>query len=153
MRTTLPERQVDADSKDTVKVGIGLVATMTALILGLVNVSAKNSFDAVDAAVKKTATEMLGPHLSISTCKALTMAMPCWLSAALIAVFLSFTAPLHGEEVKRVTVLYDAFGPPSALVKDWGFAALVEYGGKRILFDTGNNAKIFNTTPSNSALI
>jgi 7,8-dihydropterin-6-yl-methyl-4-(beta-D-ribofuranosyl)aminobenzene 5'-phosphate synthase len=26
---------------------------------------------------------------------------------------------------------------------DWGFAALVEYGGKRILFDTGNNSQIF----------
>jgi 7,8-dihydropterin-6-yl-methyl-4-(beta-D-ribofuranosyl)aminobenzene 5'-phosphate synthase len=39
--------------------------------------------------------------------------------------------------------LYDAFGPPSALVKDWGFAAFVEYGGRRILFDTGNNGAIF----------
>jgi len=27
--------------------------------------------------------------------------------------------------------------------KDWGFAALIEYGGKRILFDTRNNAEIF----------
>lgn len=27
--------------------------------------------------------------------------------------------------------------------RDWGFSALVEYGGKRILFDTGNNAEIF----------
>jgi 7,8-dihydropterin-6-yl-methyl-4-(beta-D-ribofuranosyl)aminobenzene 5'-phosphate synthase len=26
---------------------------------------------------------------------------------------------------------------------DWGFAALIEYAGKRILFDTGNNAKTF----------
>ncbi|HZI85933.1 MAG TPA: MBL fold metallo-hydrolase [Pyrinomonadaceae bacterium] len=26
---------------------------------------------------------------------------------------------------------------------DWGFTALVEYGGKRILFDTGNDAAIF----------
>jgi 7,8-dihydropterin-6-yl-methyl-4-(beta-D-ribofuranosyl)aminobenzene 5'-phosphate synthase len=43
----------------------------------------------------------------------------------------------------RVTVLYDAFGPPSDLRKDWGFAALVEYGGRRILFDTGNDASIF----------
>lgn len=43
----------------------------------------------------------------------------------------------------RITVLYDAFGPESALKLDWGFAALVEYQGKRILFDTGNNAKIF----------
>jgi len=29
------------------------------------------------------------------------------------------------------------------LQKDWGFAALIEYGGKRILFDTGNNANTF----------
>ena len=26
--------------------------------------------------------------------------------------------------------------------KDWGYAALVEYGGRRILFDTGNNPEI-----------
>jgi 7,8-dihydropterin-6-yl-methyl-4-(beta-D-ribofuranosyl)aminobenzene 5'-phosphate synthase len=26
--------------------------------------------------------------------------------------------------------------------KDWGYAALVEYGGKRILFDTGNNPSV-----------
>ena len=44
---------------------------------------------------------------------------------------------------KQVTVLYDAFSKSSSMVKDWGFAALVEYGGKRVLFDTGNNAEIF----------
>jgi len=43
----------------------------------------------------------------------------------------------------RVTILYDSFGKSPALTMDWGFAALVEYGGKRILFDTGNNAQIF----------
>jgi 7,8-dihydropterin-6-yl-methyl-4-(beta-D-ribofuranosyl)aminobenzene 5'-phosphate synthase len=43
----------------------------------------------------------------------------------------------------RVTILYDAFGNRRDLTRDWGFAALVEYGGKRILFDTGNNADIF----------
>ena len=42
----------------------------------------------------------------------------------------------------QITVLYDAFGKTSALQKDWGYAALVEYGGKRILFDTGNNPDI-----------
>ena len=26
--------------------------------------------------------------------------------------------------------------------KDWGYSALIEYGGKRILFDTGNNSDI-----------
>jgi 7,8-dihydropterin-6-yl-methyl-4-(beta-D-ribofuranosyl)aminobenzene 5'-phosphate synthase len=43
----------------------------------------------------------------------------------------------------RVTILYDAFGNRPGLVADWGFAALVEYGGKRILFDTGNDGRIF----------
>jgi 7,8-dihydropterin-6-yl-methyl-4-(beta-D-ribofuranosyl)aminobenzene 5'-phosphate synthase len=43
----------------------------------------------------------------------------------------------------RVTILYDSFGKSPTLTMDWGFAALVDYGGKRILFDTGNNAQIF----------
>jgi 7,8-dihydropterin-6-yl-methyl-4-(beta-D-ribofuranosyl)aminobenzene 5'-phosphate synthase len=42
----------------------------------------------------------------------------------------------------QITVLYDAFGKTSTMQKDWGYAALVEYGGKRILFDTGNNPDI-----------
>ena len=48
------------------------------------------------------------------------------------------TAPIQAQ----ITVLYDAFGKPSAMNKDWGYAALIEYGGKRILFDTGNNPEI-----------
>jgi len=43
----------------------------------------------------------------------------------------------------NVTILYDAFGESKGLTKDWGFSALVEHNGKRILFDTGNNAAIF----------
>lgn len=42
----------------------------------------------------------------------------------------------------QITILYDAFGPDSRMQKDWGYAALVEYGGRRILFDTGNNPRI-----------
>jgi len=42
----------------------------------------------------------------------------------------------------QITILYDAFGKDPAMQKDWGFAALVEYGGKRILFDTGNSPDI-----------
>lgn len=43
----------------------------------------------------------------------------------------------------RITVLHDSFGKRPDLRKDWGFAALVEFSGKRILFDAGNNARIF----------
>jgi 7,8-dihydropterin-6-yl-methyl-4-(beta-D-ribofuranosyl)aminobenzene 5'-phosphate synthase len=53
-------------------------------------------------------------------------------------------SPTTSEESKaEITVLYDAFGKPSAMKKDWGFSALIEYHGQRILFDTGNNAEIF----------
>lgn len=43
----------------------------------------------------------------------------------------------------RITVLYDAFGDRQGLRKDWGFSALVEHDGRRILFDTGNDAEFF----------
>ena len=43
----------------------------------------------------------------------------------------------------RITILYDAFGKTTTMQKDWGYSALVELGGKRILFDTGNNPDIF----------
>src|ERR1700741_4639837 len=43
----------------------------------------------------------------------------------------------------QITVLYDAFGKTSTMKKDWGFSALIEYGGKLILLDTGNNSDIF----------
>jgi hypothetical protein len=59
LRTILPAHHLGAESRDTVKVGIGLIATMTALVLGLVTASAKSSFDAMDTAVKHTAMDVL----------------------------------------------------------------------------------------------
>ena len=58
-------------------------------------------------------------------------------------VFLAALRTSASPTQDRVTILYDAFGKPSGMKKDWGYSALVEYGGKRILFDTGNNAEIF----------
>jgi len=43
----------------------------------------------------------------------------------------------------HITILHDSFGNRGGLTKEWGFAALVEFGGKRILFDTGNSARTF----------
>lgn len=50
--------------------------------------------------------------------------------------------PAAAPAQPQITVLYDAFGKSSDMQKDWGYAALVEYAGKRILFDTGNNPEI-----------
>jgi hypothetical protein len=59
LRTALPAHHLDEETRETVRVGIGLVATMTALVLGLVTASAKASFDAVDTAVRHTAMDIL----------------------------------------------------------------------------------------------
>src|SRR5215813_3450059 len=57
-------------------------------------------------------------------------------------VFLAALRTSVGATQDRITILYDAFGK-AGMKKDWGYSALVEYSGKHILFDTGNNAEIF----------
>ena len=37
------------------------------------------------------------------------------------------------ESKSQITILYDAFGTDPSMTKDWGFSALVEIAGKRIL--------------------
>ena len=44
-RRLLPEDHLTSDSRDTVKLAMGLVATMSALVLGLLVSSAKGSYD------------------------------------------------------------------------------------------------------------
>jgi len=59
--TRLPEHHLSDDSKDTVKLGAGLVATMAALVLGLLVGSAKHSFDAMDNGMINTDAGRLWP--------------------------------------------------------------------------------------------
>ena len=59
-----------------------------------------------------------------------------------LAGVLLCVATVPGKAHDRVTILYDAFGDAKELTKDWGFSALVEHDGKRIHYDTGNNAEI-----------
>ena len=62
---------------------------------------------------------------------------------AMAVIVLQLAGMAAAETPNRITILYDSFGKFLPLTMDWGFAALVEYRGKRILFDTGNNARIF----------
>jgi 7,8-dihydropterin-6-yl-methyl-4-(beta-D-ribofuranosyl)aminobenzene 5'-phosphate synthase len=61
----------------------------------------------------------------------------------LAAAFSMLLLPAALQAKDRVTILYDAFSDSKEIIKDWGFSALVEHDGKRILFDTGNNAATF----------
>jgi 7,8-dihydropterin-6-yl-methyl-4-(beta-D-ribofuranosyl)aminobenzene 5'-phosphate synthase len=51
-------------------------------------------------------------------------------------------SPAPVADTAGITILYDAFGKSPDMQKDWGFSALIEYQGKRILFDTGDNPDI-----------
>ena len=59
MGERLPEGHRSKESRDTIHTGIALIATMTALVLGLVTASAKDSFDTVDKTVRRAAADIL----------------------------------------------------------------------------------------------
>jgi len=63
--------------------------------------------------------------------------------AAVLFILVLASGATAQESPARVTILYDAFGKPSALKRGWGYSALVEYGGKRVLFDTGGDLDDF----------
>jgi hypothetical protein len=59
IRARLPEPHLNKESQDVVRLGMGLVATMTALLLGLVTASAKSTFDQQDAALRNGAANII----------------------------------------------------------------------------------------------
>jgi hypothetical protein len=56
-RRFLPEHHLSAESRDTVKLAMGVVATMSALLLGLLVSSAKNSYDTTRTEVTQVASK------------------------------------------------------------------------------------------------
>ena len=59
VRLRLPGHHLSNDSKDAVKVGMALIATMAALVLGLLIASTKSSFDAQNAEVRQIAANLV----------------------------------------------------------------------------------------------
>ena len=59
VRAMLPENHLNPDTKDAVKVGMGLVATMAALVLGLLVASTKGAYDAQKAEVTQMAAKIV----------------------------------------------------------------------------------------------
>jgi hypothetical protein len=57
LRKKLPEHHLTGDSRDAVKMGSGLIATLCALVLGLLISSAKNSFDDMNHAIAQSAAK------------------------------------------------------------------------------------------------
>ena len=59
IRSRLPKHHLEGDTRDIVKAGIGLLATLAALVLGLIVASAKSSFDTKTDEVQTAAVKLL----------------------------------------------------------------------------------------------
>ena len=59
IRTLLPGHHLSEEARDAVKLGAGLVATLTALVLGLLISSAKSSFDATNTMLMQSGANIL----------------------------------------------------------------------------------------------
>lgn len=59
MRTRLPDHHLDDESENAIKLATGLIATIAALVLGLLISSAKGSFDIVSGDLKRSAVDVI----------------------------------------------------------------------------------------------
>jgi len=59
LQNILPAHHLNEASKDTVKIGAGMLATLTALVLGLLVSSAKSSFDAMNTAIASAGAKII----------------------------------------------------------------------------------------------
>jgi len=112
LRSALPDHHLSPDSKDTVKVGIGLIATMTALVLGLVTASTKSSFDALNTAIQHAAADVLALDRTLARFGPESQAARETL-AQIIAQRLELTWPQHasqGARRNRLEVTYSGEG-------------------------------------------
>jgi 7,8-dihydropterin-6-yl-methyl-4-(beta-D-ribofuranosyl)aminobenzene 5'-phosphate synthase len=79
--------------------------------------------------------------------------MALLLAAGLLSCFAVRAAPaLAAAAPVRITVLYDAFGKDAAMTKDWGYAALVQINGRRVLFDTGDDPAVLERNVKSKAV-
>lgn len=66
LRKVLPEDHLSENSKDIVKLGMGLVGTMAALVLGLLIASAKESYDAQSSALLHMSAKVISLDRTLS---------------------------------------------------------------------------------------
>src|SRR2546426_10220276 len=59
IRAALPEHHLTTDTKDAVRIGMGLVATMAALVLGLLVASTKGAYDTQKNEVSQMAAKIV----------------------------------------------------------------------------------------------
>lgn len=59
LRAILPEHHLSEESRDVVKLGAGMIATLAALVLGLMIASAKGNFDTMSSELKQSGSKII----------------------------------------------------------------------------------------------
>jgi len=59
LRTRVPEHHLTKETEDAVKLGMGMVATLTALVIGLLIASARSTYDTKDAELRRFAANLI----------------------------------------------------------------------------------------------
>ena len=59
LRDALPRHHLNKDTQDVVRLGVGLIATMAALVVGLLIAAAKNSFDTQSGQVRQITADVV----------------------------------------------------------------------------------------------
>jgi NADH:ubiquinone oxidoreductase subunit 5 (subunit L)/multisubunit Na+/H+ antiporter MnhA subunit len=59
LRHSVPGHHVESEGKETIKVSVGMIATLTALMLGLLVASAKESYDTKNSEFRKSCADLI----------------------------------------------------------------------------------------------
>ena len=59
LRSILPEHHLSDESKDVLKLGIGIMGTLAALVIGLLLASAKGHFDTISSGLIQTSSKVI----------------------------------------------------------------------------------------------
>ena len=59
LRRTLPKHHLSDGAQDTIRLGVGLIATIAALVLGLLIAAAKGSFDTQNTQIKQITADLI----------------------------------------------------------------------------------------------
>ena len=125
VRSALPEDHLSADSKDVVKLGIALIATMSALVLGLLIASAKSAFDTrSNQLVQASADIILLDRAWIATVLTAQVAAGAALGIAaqafLALVIIGYVMPFFGLELLDMAREVAAFNLPARVGQLFG---------------------------------
>lgn len=110
LRTVLPGHHLGSDAKEAVKLGAGLVATLTALVLGLLISTSKGSFDATSTMITQSGAKILLMDRVLASygpeAQEIRVLLKSFLRAQIVRVWPETSKKLQGAEssVKRITM-------------------------------------------------